>query len=155
MLQEKNSKIITDLCRVFIRSSYHNDVIPAFQEIYGTPSEINYSRNARITVAGVIYNSVLTLQYPGLKGTDFKDINAMLHDAYKVIVQYNDDSRYQIADFDSEMQLTTTYDDEQGHALRFTSTNIYVPRELQPQETGDINAPLTGNFQYDFAIQLH
>ena len=122
MVFNKNTDLFQNICLVQIRSIDNVVDLSSLTTIYHTPSKIQYGVSSGRTDAGNSHRKTLTLSYPGLSDEDFSKFDKLLRGAYNVFIKLENGDVYEVATVEFPMEVTTTYNINSGHQLRFTST---------------------------------
>lgn len=152
----KNSTIITNVCKVRIRSI--DDVVnmPTLTDVYYTPSKIRYTVSGSRTPQGNLHNRSLQLSYPGLSTEDFQKFDELLRGVYQIFVQLTNYEVYELSSTLFPMECSTRFDIKEGHQLVFSNSSPFNQRFIGVDD-GDISGkpPLFDEqFDYDFDFNL-
>lgn len=118
---ERNENIQANICQVEIKSVSNNesDLLTRFEKIYSTPSKIKFSSTSKLAVAGIEYTNKITLNYPGLKDSDFSNFNKLLHLKYVVRLGFTINSIFQIGENIIPLRMQINFKISNGTQITF------------------------------------
>ena len=152
----KNPQLITNICKVQIRSTDAVVSLPTLSDIYHTPSKIQYSISSKRTKNGPLHTKTLRLSYPGLSETDFIKFDELLRGVYQVFIKLQDNKVYEVSNTRYPMSCSTSYNIRSGHEVVFNTTAPLSIKYIGIDDSGLTGKPgiLEEQFDYYFDFNL-
>lgn len=145
----RNTKLITNICLVQIKSVHGVADVSAFQDIYSTPSKIILRIATRNTDDGVLHNKNLSLSYPGLSSDDFQNFESLTGDQFQILYKLHNNDIYQLSSEHQPLNLNVNYSN--NHTLIFTGSSFLPVKYRANQPNDGINID---GFNYDLNFFL-
>lgn len=130
MVLDKNNNLFPEACAVNIKSAKGYVDLSTFTNIYGTPSSIKWTKSAKQTASGILYNHVVSLLYPGLSDTDFTTFHELLRDKYEVQIQLINGDVYGLNSNLYPFKLTYKFIQAKGIYLEFKGVTPLVQQYI-------------------------
>jgi len=104
---EKNDNLALEICEIQYAlvenitsisegsTAFHRNVLfssGTWEDMYGTPGSMKFEETQRVVSAGVVYDQVLTLKYPGEDTDNLSDLDDIVNQPAVLKITYTDGS---------------------------------------------------------------